>query len=750
MISILTPIYNVDVRYLDKYIKSVKSQSFKDWELCLINDGSKGTSIINYLSTLEKENNPKIKIKNLENNSGIGIATQKAFEMSSGEYIAFADNDDILHVDALKATLDKLIESDADLVYSDEATINAEDRIIGVHYKPDFSMDHLMSQNYMCHFVLTKRTIYEKVGGVHSGFDGSQDHDFLLRITDITNNIVHIPEVLYYWRITGTSASHTTETKMLTWENGKKAIKESLIRKGIEGDVLLGKSIGTYKVKRKLLNLPLISIIIPFGSNTSCLKKCVSSIKEVSSYKNYEIIVIVSKKEDVEQAKTVFGINKIVGCYNDLFNYYTLINSGVQQAMGEHIIIMHDDTFPKKTDWMETLLEQSQRKEVGVVGGKIYNINGTVQQAGLVTGEENIANATHVNIRERDLGYMCRAIIIQNTSIVNDICMIFKKTLFDLLNGFNDLNLSAYYGDIDFCLRARENKYVNVFMPDCEIFHIRRKTIKNSYSIKENNFIFNEDKNYIKSRHSKILCNGDPYYNVNLSKDTFYTYPIPNRVISTDIILNKQDLQKEIKENKNKITKINNLRPLVSFIVPSCSEYYSISILSILAQTYDNFEIIYVHDGLITEKVQNQLNNFEDDRIKVFNTPQKSNDWGHTPRAFGLEKVSPTSDLVVFTGGDNYYTPKFLEFLVPAFYNKEIVGAYCDCLHNYLNWEKLTTQLTFGKIDCGCFMVKTDIAKNIGWKYRVSESDWLFINEVIRNYKRSSIVKIDKILFVHN
>jgi len=750
MISILTPIYNVNIKYLDKYIKSVRTQSFKDWELCLVNDGSKDTNIINYLNSLEQENDPKIKIKNLDNNSGIGIATQKAFEMSSGEYIAFADNDDILHIDALKATLNRLIESEADLVYTDEANINAEDKIIGVHYKPDFSLDHLMSQNYMCHFVLIKKTIYEKVGGMRSGFDGSQDHDFLLRVTDFTDKIVHIPEVLYYWRIIETSASNSDKTRMMVWQNGKKAIEESLIRKKIYGDVFLGKSFGTYKVKRKLINTPLVSIVIPFGNNTSYISKWITSIKDITSYKNYEIIAVGSKKESIEQIKTMYNTIKIVECYEDTFNYYTLINTGVQQSNGEHIIIIHDDTIPKKSDWIETLLEQSQRKEVGIVGGKIYNLSGTVQQAGLIIGEDNIADATHANIRERDLGYICRAIIIQNTSIVNDICMMFKRTLFDELNGFDSTNLNAYYGDIDFCLRAREDKYVNVFTPECEIFHIHRKTIKEAYSVKDNNTIYNKDKNYIKSRHATILSNGDPYYNENLSKDKLYTYPIPNRMITSDTLLNRGGIQTNINENKTKSTKINNLQPLVSFIVPSCSEYYSISILSILVQTYTNFEIIYVHDGPISEKVKDQINNFKDNRIKIFNTPQRANDWGHTPRALGLDKVSPNSELIVFTGVDNYYTPKFLEFLVPAFYNKEINGVYCDCLHNYINWEKLTTQLAFGKIDCGCFMVKTEIAKKIGWKYRVSESDWLFINEVVRNYKRNSIVKINKTLFIHN
>jgi glycosyltransferase involved in cell wall biosynthesis len=232
-----------------------------------------------------------------------------------------------------------------------------------------------------------------------------------------------------------------------------------------------------------------------------------------------------------------------------------------------------------------------------------------------------------------------------------------------------------------------------------------------------------------------------PKVTKNINKQTLRNR---NRPIKTN---KTQPERVKIRDHHASVSVKNN--PLVTFIVPLYKQY-PIVIPSILAQEYKNYEILVIHDGPISDEELELIQNFKDDRIKILNTDKHYNDWGHTPREFALDHLNPESELLVFTGADNYYIPKFLFYMINCFSDTRIVGAFCNCLHNYWDWAMINTRLIFGSIDCGCFMVRADVAKKIGWKHKVHEADWLFIQNIMRTYGRTSISKVSKTLFVHN
>lgn len=752
MISILTPIHNTSVKLLSLCINSVKRQTFVDWELCLVNDGSTNVETINYLKEL---NHPRIKIKHLEKNVGIGLATEEAFKISNGEYIAFMDSDDELSHTALESSHFYLKKYEADVVYSDEALLSMENTVTGAHFKPDYSPDLLLSQNYMCHFVVLKRDIYIAAGGLRGGYDGSQDHDFLLRVSEKTNKFVHIPEILYYWRTVPESITHDASSKGAVWDRGVAAITESIHRKGTPGTVTRGRVFGSYIVRYKLQSTPLVSIIIPFKDNFVNLTRCLSLIDN-SSYKNYEIIIVNSIDENVSKLSGIIKENtKIVQC-KEPFNFSKLLNVGIRASKGEHILTLHDDIFPIKNDWIEALLEHSQRSNVGCVGGRLLFPNKTVQHAGVAVGVSGVCVHSFFNLPESGDGYYGRAVHIQNVSAVTGSCMMFKRSIFDIANGFDEKNVIVDFSDIDFCLRVQEHGFLNIYTSMCEAEHLARGTRGATLPPKLKVKLVSKDTLHMKLRHSNIITKGDPFYNRNLSK--LHAYQVP-RVTKNE--------KRDVPPARPRPTKAERLpgeqvkiydhhkpvsikdKPLTSFIIPLFNQY-PVVISSILAQEYENYEMLIIHDGPIPDNVLNTLQNFNDSRIKILNTDKHYNDWGHTPREFALEHLSPESELLVFTGADNYYIPKFLYYMVNCFSDTRIVGAYCNCLHNYWEWAIINTRLTFGSIDCGCFMVRTKVAKKIGWKHRVHEADWMFIQNIMRTYGRNSISKVPKTLFVHN
>jgi len=763
MVSILTPIHNTNVALLAMCLESVKNQTYEEWEWCITNDGSTDNATINFLNSID---HPKIKIINLPTNVGIGEATQRAFEISKGEYIAFIDSDDELTADALELSVKTLRETNSDMVYSDEALLSMDGKLSGVHYKPDFSPDMLLSQNYICHFVMLKRELYEQAGGLRGGYDGAQDHDFLLRVVEKTDKVAHISKVLYLWRIVQSSITHDNSSKNAVWERGKSCIETALKRRHGGGSVDFGKSFGNYSLKRDVIGNPIVSIIIPYKDNIINLEKCIREILIKSTYRNVELIVVSNVEDTQNKLNRISGKAKIVYT-NEGFNYGKFLNAGVDVAQGEHIIITHDDFEPINENWIECLLDHSQRSEVGAVGGKLLFPNNTIQHTNYFVKGPEIVIYPYKNQSSSYAGYYNRAINIQNVSSVSDACMMFKKSVYEEIDKFNDKELIIDFADVDFCLRLYEKGYYNVFTPLCRGTHKESKNKGSIISVRERNEIKQQDKRYMLQRHSEILKKGDPFYNINFNLSPVFSYPAlsmdNNKIISAisnetrnninQIRGERPNIQQRnaLLESANKKSDVVDTSRLVSFIIP-IYDCYPVAVASILSQTYPNYEILLIHDGPMSIKTEEMLDDFRkhSNKIKVMKTDKRYNDVGHTPRSYGLTRVSEKSDLIVFTGADNYYIPKFLEYMVLPFTNSKVLGAYCNCLHNYWDWNLINTRLVFGSIDCGCFMVRTPIARKIGWKHRVHEADWLFIKEMLKIYGRGAISKVPKTLFIHN
>lgn len=525
LISIIIPVYNISREILSQTIQSVLDQYYPHWEICIAEDASPNREAAEYLKSLNHE---KIKIEYLRKNQGISGASNSAANLATGEYLALLDHDDTLALDALFEVVKILNQNEYDLIYSDEDLISEKgNQYIMPHFKPDFSLDLLLSINYICHFVVVKKSLFDKIGGFRRGYEGAQDHDLLLRVIEQTNKIAHIPKVLYHWRMIASSVTSDFSVKPYAWTNGKKAVADYLKRNSIKGDVFFGYTPGTYRVKRQLLSRPLISIIIPFKDKPELLMQVLNSILSQSTYNHYEIIGINNNSTESQTFNIMehFQTHYSNLCFYDFtepFNYSRINNYAASLAKGEHLILLNNDIEIISADWMETLLEHSQRPEIGAVGAKLYFPNETIEHAGLIVGlkvEDMMYGAIHPfkHSFRKSGGYFSRLFSIQNQSAVMASCLMVKKALYEQVGGFNEIELKIAYNDIDFCLRLRELGYLNLFTPYCEAYHYEsasRGYPDNSEKMKREKQEFN----YLVERHKNFFDKGDPYGNPNFSK----------------------------------------------------------------------------------------------------------------------------------------------------------------------------------------------------------------------------------------
>ena len=519
-ISILTPVYNVAVPYLKNCVTSVLQQSYPNWELCLVDDGSSAGHIRPLLEEFA-ERDSRIKIKILPKNKGIAGATNEALLMATGEYLTFLDNDDELAVNALMEVAKAIENHEADLFYSDEDIIDADGHSTGTHCKPDYSPDLLLCHNYITHLLVVRRSLLDKAGGLKSAHDGAQDFDLALRLTELTDKIVHITKVLYHWRSIETSTSADPEAKGYAGEAGKKALEKALQRRNISGEVLPGNKKFYYRVRRTIIGEPLISIIIPFKDQPGYLRRCVESILNKTGYQNFEIIGVDNRSEQQETAELLRQLGAADSRirfirYDKPFNYSAINNFAVGQADGEHIILMNNDIEVLNIDWLEALLEHSQRAEVGAVGAKLYYKNNTIQHAGVIIGIAGFAGHSHRHFPRRSPGYFNRLYCIQNLSAVTAALLMVKKQYFVEVGGLDEEHLGTALNDVDFCLKLREKGYLNIFTPYCEAYHY--ESVSRGYEdTVEKQKRFKKEREFFQQRWAKVLAAGDPYYNPQLT-----------------------------------------------------------------------------------------------------------------------------------------------------------------------------------------------------------------------------------------
>jgi len=519
-ISIITPVYNVDEPYLRACIESVRNQVYENWELCLVDDaGSKPhvRAVLDEYQNLDE----RIKAKFLLENQGIAGATNEGAAMADGEYVGFLDHDDELTRDALLETVRAINEQEADITYSDECFIDSAGEFQDVHHKPDFSPDLLLCHNYITHFLVIKKKLFEQAGGLSSECDGAQDYDLVLRVTERSDRIAHIPRVLYRWRTLETSTSADPGSKSYADGAGKLALEKALARRHIDSKVYYGNLPFYYRVKRTIQEKPLVSIIIPFCDQPDYLRQCSEAIRNRTSYQNYEVIGISNNSRLDETRALMAKIEKEDSRvrfleYNHPFNFSAINNFAVHEARGEHIVLMNNDIEVLNTDWLEALLEHSQRPEVGAVGAKLYYPDDTIQHAGVIVGIGGFAGHSHRRVPRQAHGYLNRLFCVQNVSAVTGALLMVKKDLYHDVGGMDEENLAIALNDVDFCLKLRDKGYLNIFTPYCEARHY--ESISRGYEdTPEKKERFEREVAFFKKKWAAVLAAGDPYYNPNLT-----------------------------------------------------------------------------------------------------------------------------------------------------------------------------------------------------------------------------------------
>lgn len=532
--SILVPLYNTPQEFLTAMLDSVAAQTYENWELCLADGSDSGHAYVGEVC-LEYQNRDKEKrgekgrivYKKLEKNEGISGNTNRCLALATGEYIGLFDHDDILHPSVLYEYAKVINEQGADYIYCDETTFKNSDinKMLTMHFKPDYAIDNLRANNYICHFSVFHRDLLDGTELFRTKYDGSQDHDMILRLTDKAKKVVHVPKLMYYWRSHSGSVASGIQAKTYAVDAAKGAVADHLRKHGFTHfKITSTRAFETiFKISYQIIGNPKISVIIANKDHEADLRRCVTSIFEKSTYDNFEIIIVENNSQTPEIWKYYEELKenekvKIV-TYKGGFNYSAINNLGAKAAKGEYILLLNNDTQVITVNWMEELLMYAQREDVGAVGAKLYYADKTIQHAGVVLGlgAHRTAGHSHYMQHRENLGYMGRLCYTQDVSAVTGACLMVSRELFEKAGGLDE-SFAVSLNDVDFCIRLREMGYLNVFTPFAELYHFESvsRGLDDKGARAER---YNEESERFRKKWKTVLEKGDPYYNPNFSLD---------------------------------------------------------------------------------------------------------------------------------------------------------------------------------------------------------------------------------------
>jgi len=520
-ISVVTALYNTDRTFLKEYIDSFLNQSYQFGQLVLADASDDEHSYVGeYVQGIGSE---KIRYVKLNGNFGISGNTNLAVSYAEGDYICLADHDDVLSPDALYQMAKAIEDTGADFIYSDEALFDTDwTNHIVAHFKPDYSYYYLTNCNYICHLACMKRSIFTMLGGLQSSYDGAQDHDLFLKITEIPDvKIHHIPKVLYYWRVHAQSTSGGVQAKPYVTQNAIKALDDHMARIGVQGKAVEGRFGSTYKIDYALTSQPLVSIIIPNKDQVPVLTKCIDSLYEKTAYNNFEVLVVENNSTEPETFEYYGKIQKEhsnlkVLYYKGGFNFSAINNFAAAQASGQMYLLLNNDIEIISENWLTEMVSLALQKNVGIVGAMLYYPNDTVQHAGVITGLGGFAGHSHKYHPRGKSGYMFRLSCVQNLSCVTAACLLVTKQAFDDANGLDE-EFTVAFNDVDFCLRIRDMGYQVLFTPYAECYH-HESISRGSDKKGEKKERFEGERNRLKGRFGDSLLR-DPFYNPNLTLD---------------------------------------------------------------------------------------------------------------------------------------------------------------------------------------------------------------------------------------
>lgn len=526
--SILVPLYNTPRKFLSEMIESVMNQTYQKWELCLADGSDDAHKYVGEMCREYQKIDKRIVYKKLAQNEGISGNTNQCYQMATGNFIGLFDHDDILHPSVLYEYAKVIDQKAADYVYCDEVTFKGSsiNNMITLHFKPDYAIDNLRANNYICHFSVFARHLLEGTELFRTKYDGSQDHDMILRLTTRADNVVHVPKILYYWRSHKGSVASDISAKTYAIEAARGAVASHLESCGFHNfKIESTRAFETiFRIRYELTGTPKISIIIANKDHLSDLKRCIDSILDKSTYENYEIIIV----ENNSTSEEIFAYYKEIEKHPKIrvvtyegdgeFNYSRINNQGVKYATGEFVLLLNNDTEVISVNWMEELLMYAQRQDVGVVGAKLYYENMTIQHAGIVVGlgAHRSAGHTHHKVNKENVGYMGRLCYAQDVSAVTGACLMVRKSLYEELGGLDE-DFRVALNDVDFCLRVRQLGLLVVFTPFAELFHYESLSRGSDAAEEEKSDRYNKECAAFKEKWKQILAEGDPYYNPNFS-----------------------------------------------------------------------------------------------------------------------------------------------------------------------------------------------------------------------------------------
>ena len=515
------PVYNTPARWLKRCIESVLEQSYSHWQLCIADDASTLPHVRQILDHYAHRD-PRINVMYRTTNGHISDASNSALELAQGEYVALLDHDDELHLSAL-AEIASAIQQNPEwkLIYSDEDKIDEDGKRYGPYFKPDWNYDLLLSQNVFSHLGVYKTSLIREVGGFRKGYEGSQDHDLVLRCLEKINpsrELGHVPRVLYHWRAISGSTALAMGEKSYAIDAGVRAIRDHLGRLGRDATVAATDG-NQYRVRYALPPCPpKVSLIIPTRDKVELLRKCIASILELTSYPNYEILVIDNQSRELATFAYFSELRSEprvrVISYDAPFNYSAINNFGVSSATGSIIGLINNDTEVINAGWLEEMVSHALRPEVGAVGAMLYYPGGAIQHAGVLLGIHGVAGHAYAHKPRGHVGQCARALLVQSMSAVTGACLLIRKEIFEQVSGLDD-RLQVAFNDVDFCLRVRQAGYTNVWTPFAELYH-QESASRGLYDTAEKQAQFDKEVKFMVDRWEKELA-ADPAYNPNLS-----------------------------------------------------------------------------------------------------------------------------------------------------------------------------------------------------------------------------------------
>lgn len=531
-ISLLVPIYNVPEKYLRECIDSVLGQYYQNWELCLADDCSTQPHVKKVLEAYAAKD-ARIKVVYRSENGHISKATNSALEIATGEFIGFLDNDDVIKPEALFEVI-KLInqQPDVDMIYSDEDKL-VEDtgKRVDPFFKPDWSPDTFLSQMYTCHLAVYRASLVHELGGIRIGYEGAQDYDFVLRFSEKTNRIAHISKILYHWRIIPTSTAGGGDAKNYAFDAAVRAKYDAIERRGLNARLIELSELGATNIQYQLEPEDFISIVIPTKNHGADVKKCIDSVYQLSTWRQFEIILVDNGSDDEESLqifqdlKAKYGI-KILDMPIP-FNYSRLNNAAVEQAKGNLIMLLNNDTEVITPNWLEIMGGQAKQAHTGAVGAKLLYDDNTTQHNGVIGQVNGVAGHSFHNYHRDAYGYFSRTHIVTNYSAVTAACLMVEKAKFNSVNGLNEENLTIAFNDVDFCFKLQASGLYNVMRPDVLLYHYESKS-RGAEDTEAKQQRFATEIAYMREHWSHISDN-DPCYNYNLNRrDLNFSYNEPD------------------------------------------------------------------------------------------------------------------------------------------------------------------------------------------------------------------------------